>query len=46
MREVRGVGQNEARAEVCDLIKTGSLKQRREEKRRNGKREKKAIRAN
>lgn len=38
MREVRGEGQNEGREEVCDLIKTGTPEQRREEKRRKGKR--------
>lgn len=34
MREVRGEGQNGGREEVCDLIKTGTLGQKREEERR------------
>lgn len=40
MREVRGEGQSGGREEVCDLIKTGTSKHKREEKRRKGKRKK------
>lgn len=38
MREVGGEGQNGGREEVCDLIKTGTLEQRRGEE-RNKRRE-------